>query len=219
MEIKAMQGSYGEMVKYRLPEAFAMHVQALPFFLFWRVFGMMLIGMGLMKAGVFSAERSMKFYATLAIAGYVIGFSLTGYGMKQLFAADFDFVYFFRAGGIYDYIGSVFVALGHVGLLMIVFRSGILGGLRKRLAAVGRMALSNYLTHTLIFTVLFCGFGFGLFGQINRFGLIWFVFGVWVLQLLISPIWLKHFRFGPAEWIWRTLTYWKRQPMRVTQGD
>ncbi len=219
VEIKAMQGNYGEMVKYRLPEAFAMHVQALPFFLFWRVFGMMLIGMGLMKAGVFSAERSMKFYATLAIAGYVIGFSLTGYGMKQLFAADFDFVYFFRAGGIYDYIGSVFVALGHVGLLMIVFRSGILGGLRKRLAAVGRMALSNYLTHTLIFTVLFCGFGFGLFGQINRFGLIWFVFGVWVLQLLISPIWLKHFRFGPAEWIWRTLTYWKRQPMRVTQGD
>jgi uncharacterized protein len=218
-EIDAMQGSYSEMVEYRLPEAFTMHVQALPFFIFWRVFGMMLIGMGLMKAGVFSAERSMRFYTTLAIAGYVVGFSLTGYGMKQLFAADFDFVYFFRAGGLYDYIGSIFVSLGHVGLLMIIFRSGILSGLRKRLAAVGRMALSNYLTHTVIFSILFCGFGFGLFGEINRFGLIWFVFGTWILQLLISPIWLKHFRFGPAEWIWRTLTYWRKQPMRVASSD
>ena len=218
-EIEAIQGSYGEMVKYRLPETLAMHIQALPFFIFWRVFGMMLIGMGLMKAGVFSAERSTRFYTILAIGGYVIGLSLTGYGMKQLFAANFDFVYYFRAGGLYDYVGSVFVSLGHVGLIMIIFRSGILSGLRKRLAAVGRMALSNYLTHTLIFTVLFCGFGFGLFGEINRFGLIWMVFGVWILQLLISPIWLRHFRFGPAEWIWRTLTYWRRQPMRVAEGD
>jgi len=215
-EINAMQSSYGEMVKYRLPEAFAMQVQAFPLYIAWRVLGLMLLGMGLMKAGIFSAERSLKFYTFLMIAGYVIGFSLTGYGMKRMFAAGFDFVYYFRAGGIYDYVGSVFVSLGHVGFIMILFCSGALIALRKRLAAVGRMALSNYLTHTLIFSILFCGFGFGLFGQIDRFGLIWFVLGVWILQIVISPIWLKHFRFGPAEWIWRTLTYWRRQPMRAS---
>jgi uncharacterized protein len=149
------------------------------------------------------------------ISGYCIGFALTGYGLSRLIAENFDFVYFFRAGGLYDYIGSVFVSLGHIGLLTIVFRSGILKGLIRRLAAAGRMALTNYLMDTILCSILFFGFGFGLFGEINRFGLIWIVFGIWAVQLIISPVWLKHFRFGPAEWLWRTLTYMKRQPMRV----
>jgi uncharacterized protein len=77
------------------------------------------------------------------------------------------------------------------------------------------MALSNYLTHSIVCTTLFYGYGFGLFGQINRTGLAAIVLIIWVTQLLISPIWLRHFRFGPAEWVWRSLTYWKPQPMRA----
>ena len=76
------------------------------------------------------------------------------------------------------------------------------------------MALTNYLVHSIIFTTIFYGYGFGLFGKIERFGLWGFVLAMWVMQLAISPVWLRNFRFGPAEWLWRSLTYWRRQPMK-----
>ena len=157
--------------------------------------------------GVFSAKRLLKFYVICVIVGYGIGLPLVGYGMNQLIENTFDFAFYFRTGGVYDYIGSVFVSLGHIGVLMIICKSGILAALRRRLVAVGQMALTNCLTHTIICTTIFYGFGLGLFGRVERFGQLGFVLGIWILQLLISPIWLRHFRFGPAEWLWRTLTY------------
>jgi uncharacterized protein len=98
---------------------------------------------------------------------------------------------------------------------MLACKSGVLQAIRRRLAAVGRMALTNYLTHTVIFTTIFYGYAFGLFGRFGRFQLMYFMVGMWIFQLWISPIWLRRFRYGPAEWLWRSLTYWKRQEMRV----
>jgi uncharacterized protein len=97
---------------------------------------------------------------------------------------------------------------------MLIVQSGAIGWLTTRLAAVGRMALSNYLFDSIVCTALFYGYGFGLFGQINRTGLAAIVLTIWTIQLLVSPIWLKYFRFGPAEWLWRSLTYWRLQPIR-----
>ena len=102
---------------------------------------------------------------------------------------------------------------------MLVCKSGALASIRRRLAAVGRMALSNYLSHTVICTTLFYGYALGLFGNFGRFELMFFVLGIWIVQLLVSPVWLRHFRFGPAEWLWRSLTYWRRQPMSVAGGE
>jgi uncharacterized protein len=76
------------------------------------------------------------------------------------------------------------------------------------------MALSNYLFDSLVCTTLFYGYGVGLFGHVNRTGLAAIVLTIWALQLLISPIWLKYFRYGPAEWLWRSLTYWRIEPLR-----
>ena len=78
-----------------------------------------------------------------------------------------------------------------------------------------RMALSNYLAQTIICTTLFYGYGFGLFGKLDRFQLVGVVIAIWAFQLWYSPIWLRYFRFGPFEWLWRTLTYGKIQPMRA----
>ena len=88
----------------------------------------------------------------------------------------------------------------------------------ERLAAVGRMALSNYLFDSIFFSTVFYGYGFDLFGTIHRPMLYVFVLLTWAFQLWISPIWLRNFRFGPAEWLWRSLTYWKLQPMRIAAG-
>lgn len=83
-----------------------------------------------------------------------------------------------------------------------------------RLAAVGRMALTNYLMHSVICAILFTGLGLGLVGQFDRFELYGIVIMIWLLQLVLSPIWLKHYRFGPAEWLWRALTYGAWPPMK-----
>jgi uncharacterized protein len=77
------------------------------------------------------------------------------------------------------------------------------------------MAFSNYLGQTVICTLLFYGHGLGWFGRVERTGQILIVAAVWALQLVVSPLWLRYFRFGPAEWLWRSLTYLKLQPFRA----
>ena len=83
------------------------------------------------------------------------------------------------------------------------------------MGAAGRMALSNYLFDSLACTLVFAGFGLGLYGTVPRVGLAGLVVAIWVMQLLFSPWWLARYRFGPVEWLWRSLTYWRLQPMRV----
>lgn len=184
---------------------------------FWGCVGMMLLGMGLLKLGVFSAARSTRFYVLLAAVGYGIGLPLNVYESYALVAHDFDLDRFLSNGATYG-VGRLTVALGHVAILMLICRGGLFRRLTSCLAAVGRMALSNYLSQTVISTVIFYGIGFGLFGKLERFELLYVVVAIWILQLIVSPVWLRYFRFGPAEWLWRSLTYWKRQPMLVSHA-
>ena len=214
-QIKIHRGGYWGIVKDRAWSLFMEHT--IGFLLAgWSVaMGRMLIGMGLMKLGVFSAMRSRRFYLGMVAIGYGIGLPLMVFDANELIAHRFSASYELHGGMLYNYFGSLVVALGHVGMLMLIVQSGALKWLTNRLAAVGRMALSNYLTHSIVCTTLFYGYGFDQFASINRSGLACIVLMIWVTQLLISPIWLRHFRFGPAEWLWRSLTYWKLQPMRV----
>ena len=85
--------------------------------------------------------------------------------------------------------------------------------LYDRLAATGRMAFTNYLMQTVICTTLFYGHGFGLYGFVERWGQFFIVLAIWLLQLFWSPLWLRYFQFGPAEWFWRSLTYLRPQPI------
>lgn len=178
------------------------------------VTGMMLLGMGLLKLGVFSAIRSNRFYALMVLVGYGIGIPLNAWIASRNVASHFDLANVFQNACAYD-AGRFSVALGHVGLMMLIYRAGLLRFLTSALAAVGQMALSNYLFQNIVCTLLFNGYGFGLFGRIERFQLYGVVLAVWVVQLVASPIWLRYFRFGPMEWLWRSLTYWRRQPMRI----
>jgi len=95
---------------------------------------------------------------------------------------------------------------------LLFVRSGMLGWLRRALAAVGRMAVTNYLAHSVACGILFIGLGW--FNQLERHELYYVVLAIWAAQLVISPLWLRHFRFGPVEWLWRALTYLERPPMR-----
>jgi uncharacterized protein len=86
--------------------------------------------------------------------------------------------------------------------------------LMKALSNVGQMAFSNYLMQSIICTWFFFGYGFEFYGKLHYYQLYYAVFSVWIFQLIFSSVWLKYFRFGPFEWLWRSLTYWKKQPMK-----
>ena len=107
------------------------------------------------------------------------------------------------------------VALGHVAIVMMICKAGALRWLTRPLAAVGQMALTNYVMHSVIVMFLFGGFGFGMFGRLARHELYYVVGGIWAFQLMASPLWLRYFQFGPLEWLWRSLTYTRMQPMRI----
>lgn len=212
-EIALYQDGYWKLFRHRAE--LNIWEQTVGFFL-WagpRAGGLMLLGMALMKLGWFSGARSARFYASLAVIGYGLGLPVVIYGVNQLIAHEFDIVYEYTLGSQFNYVGSLFVALGHVGLILLVCKMGWMPWLRARLANVGRMALSNYFLQTLICTTLFFGWGFGLFGLLDRLALAGVVVLVWSFQLAVSSVWLRYFRFGPMEWLWRSLTYAQLQPL------
>jgi uncharacterized protein len=213
--IETMRGDWDEVLRANVKESVGMHPQAVPFMLFWRAMVLMLIGMGLMKTGVFTGRRSRSFYRNWVVAGFGIGLPVIAFGIWLWNRHDFDFTYNFMVGGQFNYFVSVLVCMGYVGVVMPVCQWGGLAGLRARLAAVGRMALTNYLMQSIIGILIFNGYGLGLFGQVERFHLWWFILGIWIVQLVYSPRWLRRFQFGPAEWLWRSLTYQERQSMRI----
>ena len=179
----------------------------------WDVLSMMLLGIALFKWKVITAERSYKFYSIMAAVGYAIGLSINYYELQIVLDSNFSLTGFSESFITY-YWGRLFTAMGHVALIMIFCKLPVMSWLKTSLAAVGKMALTNYLMQSVICMIVFTGVGFGLFGRLQRYELYYVVFSIWLFQLLVSPIWLTYFRFGPAEWLWRTLTYLKSQPMR-----
>jgi uncharacterized protein len=173
----------------------------------------MLVGMGLLRLGVLTGARSRRFYLTLAALGFGVGLPLGVAATRELAANRFDPVAVAWVTAIYDPT-RLAVALGHIGLVMLLARASWAGWLTRGLADVGRMALTSYLTATIVCTTLFNGYGFGLFGLLDRRRLYLVVLAIWLAQLAFSHFWLRAFRFGPAEWAWRSLTYWKAQPLR-----
>ena len=181
----------------------------------WDVLSMMLLGIALFKWNILSAEKSYKFYGIMAALGYLIGLSINYYEIHSIMEGNFSLLSFSKANITYD-LGRVPVAIGHVGAIMLFCKLPILKWLKISLAAVGKMALTNYVMHSVFAMFIFTGAGFGLFGTFQRFELLYIVFVIWIFQLILSPIWLKYYQYGPLEWIWRNLSYLKKHPFKKT---
>lgn len=184
----------------------------------WRLLGVMLLGMAAFKCNMLSAGRSRRFYVTMVVVGFTVGIPLALVGMLKAQACEWDMLQCMGPVSLYNYFGSLFVAAAWIGAVMLLCKSSILPGLRDRLGAVGRMAFTNYIMHSVLCTLLFYGHGFGLYGRVGRPTQFAIVLGIIALQLWYSPLWLRHFKFGPLEWLWRSLTYWSRQPFRRAEA-
>ena len=203
-EINQYQGGWDDQMRYRVPAAWENQTWNFATRLFWQISGLMLIGMALFRLGVLSAARSRVFYRALGAFGFGGGVLLISLGLWRSFATKWDPLDYVLLSQELMIWGNLLVALGWVALVMLLCQRG--WHLRP-VAAVGRMALTNYLLQTMICTTIFYGHGLGLFGQVDRAGQFAIVLGVWAFQLLASSAWLGYFALGPVEWVVRLIVF------------
>jgi len=212
-KIEHHSGNYIEIFAVRVPQAANSQTRDLYQRTFIDSFALMLFGMALMKLGILTLKRPSGVYWLMVAGGYGIGLPINLWETVTLISGEFDMLSRAMVMPTYD-LGRVATAVGHIGALLLLCRSGWAPRLQERLAAVGRMALTNYIMQTVLGALIFWGIGLGLYGSLERYQLYYVVLAIWVFQLLSSTYWLQNFRYGPIEWLWRTLTYRELQPMR-----
>ena len=213
-EVAEMRGGYASVFRHNAP--IVIDEQGAGYYKlgFTDSLGMMLIGMGLLQLGFLSGQLSYRAYGWVAVIGYAVGLPLGALSTWQAWRNGFASLALLRWEFLPYDAQRVFVGLAHAAVVIVIVKAGALKWITKPLAAVGQTALSNYLGTTVICTLIFDGWGFGMFGRVAFHKLFYVVAAIWAVNLAASKVWMKYFRFGPLEWVWRSLTYWKAQPMR-----
>jgi len=209
--------SYAESVRHRaaqftehLPQSAGLSFMALPMFL---------IGFWFVRSGIVARLREhASLFRRLAAWCLPLGLALTvlsawllptfpsnGGGGPDPFRMTM--------GSLFQ-LGALLLCLGYFAGLVLVTTSRWGTRWLAPLAYAGRMALSNYILASIIGTWFFSGYGLGYYGQVSRPGQMLFVLAVFALQIGFGYVWLKQFRYGPLEWLWRAITYWTLPPMR-----
>ncbi len=213
-EIAAYQGGWWEQMAHRVPTALGFQTTTFLIMTMWRAGSLMLIGMALLKWKILTAQASKKLYRNFLVIGTGVGLALVFLYWFANSQHNWSYEYSMFGGLQFNLWGSLFLSAGYLGGVMLICQSGKLSFITRPLAAVGRMAFTNYIMQTIICVILFYGYGFGLFGKVERIWQFLIVIVIYAFQLWFSQLWLKHFRFGPLEWLWRSLTYGKMQTMR-----
>lgn len=219
--IQKMKSGYGRVAERVRENAIKFEFTYLLFGL-WDPLVLMLLGMALHKTGFFTFSWPEKSYWKAVWIGYGIGLPLVlidfyiGFKYYPNLAASMEMmdktpvpwtnlIYPFQ---------RILLVMAHASLVLLLIQKGFFKSLFHRLAAVGQLALSNYIMQAVFGTLFFFGYGLNYYAELEYYQVFYFVLAVWVIQLIVSPIWLKYYRFGPLEWLWRSLTYWKIQPFR-----
>lgn len=210
-------GGWWQQMTARAPAALASQTLNFAGYMGWVSAGMMLVGMALFRLGVFEGRCPTRWYVMMIAAAVIIGLPMLLYGVYRNFSVNWDPRYSMYRGRMYSEFAAPFMALGWLSVVMLVWRSGRLQGLTRRLAAVGRMSMTNYVMQSVICALIFHGHGLGLVNQVDRVGQLGITGVVWLFQLAVSPLWLRRFSFGPLEWLWRSLTY-GQSPRSVLHG-
>ena len=211
---RMMTGNYSDNYDFRI-QLYLNNILEYTYFDIWDVLLFMFIGMAFYKTGILMGKASTKVYAIMCIAGFAIGLVLSFHHLKPIIDSKFHFYNYTKNVSMSFYeAGRIFRTFGIFGTLMLLYKSGIFKWFFKLMRPVGQMAFTNYLTHSIVCAVIFYGIGFGLYGQFERYQIYLIVLAVWTVQIIWSHIWLRYFQYGPFEWIWRQLTYWKKLPLK-----
>ncbi len=212
--LASVRGNYSEFYKYQSERTFHTEVFYL-YFLAWDVLLFMFLGMAFFKAGILQGLSSARVYWWMFLAGLGIGLVLSYFRLQPLIDHKFNqFDYVKNVSFEFYELSRASRAIGIFGLIMLLYKSGWFKWLFAMMRPVGQMAFTNYLMQSFVAGLFFYGIGFEMFGKLQRYEIYYVVAAVWILQIIWSHIWLRYFLFGPLEWAWRSLTYWKRQPFK-----
>lgn len=219
--LDVVRGNYSEFYHYQSDRSLRGEINYL-YFGGWDILVFMFFGMAFFKSGVMLGQASTKIYWGMLIGGLGLGLILSYFRLQPLI--DFKFNQFNYTKNVrfeYYELSRTLRAIGIFGLIMLLFKSGWCKWFFQLMRPVGQMAFTNYLMQSLLVGLYFYGIGFGMFGKLQRFEIYYVVAVTWIVEIIWSHIWLKYFRFGPLEWCWRSLTYWKIQPFlkNNTNGD
>ena len=205
------RGAWTGLVENRMVEHGAEPFTGLAFFI-WETLAYMLFGMAALKSGFFRGEWAVARYRKWAFV--CLGIAIPAYAIIAwlLIRADFAVPTVFTCVFAAPTPFRPVMVVGIAALIILLTRHG--GRLVDRIAAAGRAAFTNYLGTSILMTTLFYGYGFGLFGHLTRIQLWLPVLIMWAVMLLWSKPWLDRFRYGPFEWLWRSLARMRFQPMR-----
>ena len=186
------------------------------FALGFNVLAMFLIGVWFGKRQIFqNLETNHPFFRKLLTWGLIIGLPANAlYATLIMPISRFQTSWSALLASFALTIGAPLLSLAYVSALALLAGTPTWGKRLSMLAPVGQMALTNYLTQSIVCTLIFYGYGLGLFGQMGMAAGIGLTIVIYLLQIPISHWWMKRFQYGPAEWLWRSLTYLKPQPMR-----
>ncbi len=170
-----------------------------------RALAMMLAGMALYRTGVITGARPTDWYRRWAVRTLSVGLSVVAVG----WSFDEDVAVHVNN------IAVPAVAFGYVCLVMAVCGAGRLPRVRGRLAAAGQMALTNYLMQSVLGLAALAVLDDWRGERVDALWMMVVMLAIWVVQLAWSDAWLRRFRFGPVEWLWRSATYRRFQPLRA----
>ena len=172
------------------------------------------LGMALYKSGFLLGNKPGWLYAAMAIVGIGVGLFMNYFYLRTQYRLRFDNYLFTQQWKFnYYHIRRVFQTLGYLSLLILLYKVTPIKKLFFSIfVPVGQMAFTNYLMQSIITSIIF--FGFGLFGRLQRYEAYYVVGSIWLFQIILSHIWMRYFRFGPFEWVWRSLTYLHKPPFR-----
>ncbi len=208
-------GTFAEITEQRIYDYTTMVLNYSSMMAF-SILGMFLIGVYFGKRQLFqNLEANRPFFTKLLLAGLLIGLPANFYyathvGSLTLLDISWENLLLQAA----QLTGAPMLSLAYVSAFSLLAASPAAGKRLSILAPVGQMALSNYLTQSIVCTTIFYGYGLGLFGQVGAAAGIGLTLVLYLLQIPISHWWMKRFKYGPAEWLWRSLTYLKPQPMK-----
>jgi len=208
-------GSFTEIMSIRLTEYANISFGAILFF-YPVVMTMFLFGYLAARRGILkNITENIGLLKKVAIWGFAVGAPLAAlYAFTYSKVNPMEMNWLAIAATFSSIFGGIYLGLFYVSSLALLLNKGMLSFCKKQLAPVGRMALTNYLLQSIICTTLFYGYGFGLFGKITVWQGLLLSFVIFGLQIPFSRWWLTKFHFGPFEWLWRSLTYWKLQPFK-----
>lgn len=172
-----------------------------------RIFGTMLLGMGLARTGWMRGEKSWKQYLGIAVAGLILGILVIVTGVRYNQAHAWSYMDYVRVGLHFNYWGSFLMAAGYFGLVAFFCKIRPTAFPLRLLARTGSMALTTYVMQSLLCTLFFYGYGLGQFGLLSRWQLLLMALGLCGLQLWLNHLWLQVWPSGPLETLWRWLCH------------